>query len=1060
MRCLLLILIGSLGAIAAPRLLIDPDKVAELRRLVAIKGSAHEEMLTRLRQKVDSGEAVREPTASRYSQAYQANMAAFLAQVTGETRYCEVAYSALRAVYEGVTPESILPEQGYGLARATVGAGFAYAYDWCRDFWNPEQSRWVAQKLRAGLDAWLTFQHANVEAQHKGSNWVAVCRGGELIELLALRLEQERASRYALLKRDLLQHMRNYDDLGVSQEGIGYTAYGGIFLLRALLALRSVGDPELEAEAARHGWWKQAMYSGTFVDQGGGRTWLMSGVSHAGIGDEGWASLLFAFTPAEQKPFFKWWYDRHLGHLSPGPAARRFDPRREGPVWAMIYYPAHIPAQDPTGVYPAAVAGSGGLVLFRNRWQDSDDLILSFHADTQWHSHAWDQPEALHLNLFAYGASFAGGPEKTRDPANFSTLLVDGQHVGEKARGTTGKLISFMPSPTGGTAVAGGGTQYSSLGVQAERTLTVEFLAGNRARLSLRDRVQSPNPRRFSWQLNLGNHASNGGIRPTGDFTLAAPRGRLRGTVLAPTGTRVEPGDPFRVETNAASLDLQIELQLEPLPAAPNSARSTVLLPGAVPMEFVPIPPGTYRRGSPDTETSRDPDEGPQHEVTISRGFQLGVFEVTQRQWQAVLGENPATFQQTPSAPVPPGNPLDRPVESVSWDDTQRFLNRLNRLGLGRFRLPTEAEWEYAARGGASTAFPWGNTGGRDRTHEFAWANSRSFATTHPVGQKPPNAWGLHDMHGNVWEWCADWYGPYAASPQTDPVGPPNGKDRVFRGGSWYDFPNALRSANRHRHPPDGRYPAIGLRLVKEIESENARTIILPSSVPLQLVRIPAGRFLMGSPNSEIGRANDESPLHEVTISQPFWLAAYEVSQQQWSAVMGGNPSTFIQGEEAPRRPVERVSWNDAQQFLSRLNALGIGRFRLPTEAEWEYAARAGSPARFAFGDDPAFEALGRHAWFYSRAEGRSHPVGAKQPNSWGVYDLYGNVWEWCADWFGPYSADAATDPQGPASGRERVIRGGSWFNEPEALRSANRHRHPPDSRQTNLGLRLIWSEK
>jgi hypothetical protein len=297
-----------------------------------------------------------------------------------------------------------------------VGAGFAYAYDWCRDAWHLEQSRWVEQKLRAGLDAWLTFQHANVEAEHKGSNWVSVCGGGELIEMLALRLEGERAERYALIKRDLLQHMRNFDDLDVSQEGIGYTGYGGIFLVRALLALRSVGDTDLEAEAARHAWWKQAMYSGTFADQGGGRTWLMSGVSNSGIGDGGWASLLFAFVPRDQVAFCKWWYERHLGRLSPDPSERRSDPRREGPVWAILYYSADVAERDPTGVYPAAVAGSGGLVFFRNRWKDAGDVLLFLHADTQWHSHAWDQPEALQFDLYAYGTSFAGGPEKTRKP--------------------------------------------------------------------------------------------------------------------------------------------------------------------------------------------------------------------------------------------------------------------------------------------------------------------------------------------------------------------------------------------------------------------------------------------------------------------------------------------------------------------------------------------------------------------------------------------------------------------------------------------------------------------
>jgi formylglycine-generating enzyme required for sulfatase activity len=269
-----------------------------------------------------------------------------------------------------------------------------------------------------------------------------------------------------------------------------------------------------------------------------------------------------------------------------------------------------------------------------------------------------------------------------------------------------------------------------------------------------------------------------------------------------------------------------------------------------------------------------------------------------------------------------------------------------------------------------------------------------------------------------------------------------------------------LRSANRHRHLPDGRYTAIGLRLVKELDSMEERTLLLPGSIPLRVVRIPAGRFQMGSPTSEVGHATDEAPVREVSISRPFWLGAWEVTQEQWQSVMGSNPSTFQPATNASQLPVERVSWNDAQDFLNRLNALGLGRFRLPTEAEWEYAARAGSSERFSFGDDPGYRTLANHAWFYSRAEGRSHPVGAKRPNAWNLYDMYGNVWEWCSDWFAPYSAGPAVDPQGPPTGREKVIRGGSWFNEPEALRSANRHRHPPESRQTNLGLRIVWEEE
>ena len=239
--------------------------------------------------------------------------------------------------------------------------------------------------------------------------------------------------------------------------------------------------------------------------------------------------------------------------------------------------------------------------------------------------------------------------------------------------------------------------------------------------------------------------------------------------------------------------------------------------------------------------------------------------------------------------------------------------------------------------------------------------------------------------------------------------------------------------------------------------SPRERLVTLLDGTAFTFVEVPAGRFLMGSPSSEAGRAADEGPQREVTISRSFWLGKFEVTQAQWAAVMKANPAMFRDFADSALHPVDGVSWVDVQAYLERMNALGLGRFRLPTEAEWEYAARAGSETRFPWGDDPAFRELPRHGWFYPRSEGRSHPVGLKDPNPWGLHDMLGGAWEWCADRFGPYAAGPAVDPTGPAEGADRVIRGGSWFNEPEALRSANRHRHPPDSRQTNLGLRLVW---
>ncbi|MFN7291944.1 MAG: formylglycine-generating enzyme family protein, partial [Pirellula sp.] len=224
---------------------------------------------------------------------------------------------------------------------------------------------------------------------------------------------------------------------------------------------------------------------------------------------------------------------------------------------------------------------------------------------------------------------------------------------------------------------------------------------------------------------------------------------------------------------------------------------------------------------------------------------------------------------------------------------------------------------------------------------------------------------------------------------------------------------------------------------------------------PAGMNTLLGGTFSMGCTPGDVNCSYLELPVRPVTLST-FQISETEVTQAQWQAVMGQNPSVFSDDQN---QPVEMVSWEDAQEFLRCLNALHLGgEFRLPTEAEWEYAARAGSTTRFGFGDDPDYRLLAQHAWFYSRAEGQSHSVGLKIPNAWGLYDMHGNVWEWCSDWFAPFADDQpVTDPQGPETGAHRVIRGGSWFNEPEALRSANRHRHSPDSRQTNIGLRLIW---
>ncbi len=220
------------------------------------------------------------------------------------------------------------------------------------------------------------------------------------------------------------------------------------------------------------------------------------------------------------------------------------------------------------------------------------------------------------------------------------------------------------------------------------------------------------------------------------------------------------------------------------------------------------------------------------------------------------------------------------------------------------------------------------------------------------------------------------------------------------------------------------------------------------NSLGMEFVRIPVGEFGMGSTSSEV--RSDEQPVTRVTISRAFYMGRYEVTQGQWEAVMGSNPSHFE--ECGPDCPVELVTWNEVQEFIGKLNAMpGEAPHRLPTEAEWEYAARAGTGGD-RFGSD-----LDVIAWYSGNSGRRTHAVGGKAPNGYGLHDMLGNVWEWVQDWHGTYPGDAGTDPQGPVSGLDRVLRGGGWTSNAEYCRASHRLEFPPDGiKFRSLGFRLV----
>ena len=231
-------------------------------------------------------------------------------------------------------------------------------------------------------------------------------------------------------------------------------------------------------------------------------------------------------------------------------------------------------------------------------------------------------------------------------------------------------------------------------------------------------------------------------------------------------------------------------------------------------------------------------------------------------------------------------------------------------------------------------------------------------------------------------------------------------------------------------------------------KSGETKTITLPGGATMEMVWCAPGEFEMGSPASEHGRFNDESQ-RTVTISKGFWIGKYEVTQEQWKSVMRSNPSRF-KGEGFP---VENVSWHDCALFVKKVNAKLGGVARLPTEAEWEYACRAGATGPVSGGDK-----LLEVAWYDMNSDNQTHHVGSREANGWGIYDMQGNVLEWCADWYS-VSQSQNVDPKGPPAGSFKVLRGGCWFFYERDCRCAYRIKREPNLRNCIFGLRLVCSE-
>ena len=234
--------------------------------------------------------------------------------------------------------------------------------------------------------------------------------------------------------------------------------------------------------------------------------------------------------------------------------------------------------------------------------------------------------------------------------------------------------------------------------------------------------------------------------------------------------------------------------------------------------------------------------------------------------------------------------------------------------------------------------------------------------------------------------------------------------------------------------------------MAQEVKPGKVEVIDLGKDVKLEMMLIPAGKFKMGSPESEDGRVEFETQ-HEVTLTKPFYMGKFEVTQEQWESVMGKNPSDT----KGAKLPVTDVSWNDCQEFIKKLNAKTNGGYRLQTESEWEYACRAGTTTAYSFGD----KITPKDANYGDSKLGATVVVGGYKPNAFGLCDMHGNVWEWCEDWYGDYPKGAVTDPKGPATGKYRVLRGGSFYGDVSRARSSFQNGITPTYWLNLVGFRL-----
>jgi formylglycine-generating enzyme required for sulfatase activity len=581
--------------------------------------------------------------------------------------------------------------------------------------------------------------------------------------------------------------------------------------------------------------------------------------------------------------------------------------------------------------------------------------------------------------------------------------------------------------------------------------------------------------------------------------TRVAPAANLTDPPRSATETPTNTSQPATDTVTSAPTDTATPIPTITPSLTPEELPPLITDDYGVPMALVPA--GSFQMGSDaddalaECQRLRDgcqrawfEDEEPVHTVTLD-DFYIDQYEVTNARYAECIAagvcDPPSeNGSHTRESYFGDSGYADYPVIYINWETAQTYCQWRDA------RLPTEAEWEKAARSGLEGAqYPWGNEA---PVCEKGASNGANFddngacgEDTEPVGSYSANGYGLYDMAGNVWEWTADWYDSeyYAVSPENNPTGPEDGGFRVMRGGSWLLNIVLLRVAWRERFNMYHTYSYVGVRCARDVSrpetsqpAPNVQATRIPTvtstmdgfGVPMALV--PAGSFQMGSEDGK----DIEKPVHTVTLDD-FYIDQYEVTNAHYAECVGAGvcdpPSqtasytreSYYGEAEYADYPVIYVNWKAAQTYCQWRDA------RLPTEAEWEKAARGGlEGAQYPWGDEFDGTLVNYcdtncyRSWKdedFDDGFDDTAPVGRYPPNGYGLYDIGGNVSEWVADWYDSeyYANSPESNPTGPKNGEYRVLRGGGWNHNSYFLRVANRAISNPYSSYF-VGFRCVGS--